>query len=272
MNPTEFDFLSGFVRDEAAIVLEKGKEYLVESRLTPILRDAGLSSFPELIELIKKVGEVDLRRKVVEALTTNETSFFRDIEPFEIMKTKLIPDLIERRKQSKKIVIWSAASSTGQEAYTLAMLIRENFPQLSGWEIKIFGTDISSEVVEKARTAIYTQFEVNRGLPVNFLIKYFEKDNNDWRLKPVIRDMVTFEILNLVRDWRNVPQVDVAFLRNVLIYFDVPTKQAIFSKLRKVLRPDGYMFLGAAETTMNVDDNFIRHALPRGSYYTLKGT
>lgn len=267
VSPTEFLFIRDLLKEETAIVLETGKEYLVETRLVPIVRSAGLESVSDLIQAIRLGQHEPLKRKVIEALTTNETSFFRDIEPFEVMRTVVIPELIERRKVGKTISIWCAAASTGQEPYSLAMLFKESLPP--GYTVKIYATDIATHVLEKAKNGKFSQHEVNRGLPAVYLVKYFTKKGNDWILKDEIRNMVQFSELNLIKPFHGIPPVDIVFIRNVLIYFDLATKRDILQRVRALLRPDGYLFLGSAETTLHIDDAFSRAPCNRGSCFCL---
>jgi chemotaxis protein methyltransferase CheR len=269
VSPTEFLYIKELLKEETAIVLDPGKEYLVDTRLTPLVRAAGLESISALIAAIQIDTNELLKRKVVEALTTNETSFFRDLEPFEVLRTVVLPELLERRKTTKTLNIWCAASSTGQEPYSIAMLVRECIPASLGFTVKIYATDIATNVLEKARAGKFTQHEVNRGLPATYLVKYFTKKNNDWVLKDEIRNMVQFSELNLIKPFSGIPVMDVVFIRNVLIYFDVDTKRDILARVRRVLRPDGYLFLGSAETTLSIDDKFTRAPCQRGSCFCL---
>jgi chemotaxis protein methyltransferase CheR len=264
---SDFDYVRGLVRERSAIVLEPGKEYLVESRLLALVQRKGIADIPALVTELRKVRDGALHSQVVEAMTTNETSFFRDVHPFEALRDTLLPEMIERRAQERSIKIWSAASSTGQEPYTLAMVIRENFPVLAGWRVEILGTDLSTEVLDRAREGRYAQLEVNRGLPAALLVKYFEHQGASWIVKPELKRGVEFKPMNLVQPWPTMPRFDFVFLRNVLIYFDRPTKQQILENVRKVLRPDGYLFLGAAETTLNVHEGYDRVALQRAGCY-----
>jgi len=206
----------------------------------------------------------------VEAMTTNETSFFRDFHPFEGLKKFVLPDLIARRAAERELTVWCAASSSGQEPYSLAMLIRENLPQLVSWRIRILATDLSSDVLARAREGRYSQLEVNRGLPASLLVKYFEKRGCDWYLRDDIRNMVDFQIVNLASAWPFLPPMDIVMLRNVLIYFGVETKKDILAKVRRVLRPDGYLFLGGSETTFSIDDSFERVQLERATCYRVR--
>jgi chemotaxis protein methyltransferase CheR len=269
VSPTEFMFIRELLKDETAIVLDPGKEYLVDTRLAPIVRSAGLESISALVTAIKAPKNDSLKRKVIEALTTNETSFFRDLEPFEVMRTIVLPDLIEKRKIGRSINIWCAASSTGQEPYSLAMLVKECVPAALGFTVKIYATDIALHVLEKARLGKFSQHEVNRGLPAPYLVKYFTKKGNDWILKDEIRQMVQFSELNLIKLFSGLPPLDVVFIRNVLIYFDLETKRDILGRVRSLLRPDGYLFLGSAETTLSIDDHFTRAPCQRGSCFCI---
>lgn len=254
----DFDFVRRFIRDEAGIVLETGKEYLVEARLTPLALAEGFAHASGLIDEIRRASHSPLSRRVVDALTTNETSFFRDVEPFEILRTEVLPPLIAARRPTRTLHVWCAAASTGQEPYTVAMLIDEHFPELRQWRVTILATDISSDALARARTGRYSQFEINRGLPARYLVKYFDKVGLEWQLHESIRRRVEFRELNLTRPWPQIPRADIVFMRNVLIYFDVATKRDVLARVRHVLRPDGYLFLGAAETTVNIEDTFQR--------------
>lgn len=258
INTSDFAFLQTLVRERSAIVLDPGKEYLAESRLAPIARSAGLPGIGELVTKLRTDPRGTLTDKVIEAMTTNETSFFRDVHPFEALRLNILPDLIKARANERTLNLWCAASSSGQEPYTIAMLIRENFPALIEWRIRFIATDISQEMLRRSRDGIYSQLEVNRGLPAKYLVKYFEKRGSDWQIKADLRSMIEFKELNLIKPWPAMPPLDVVFIRNVLIYFDLPTKRAILGNIRKVLRPDGYLFLGGAETTLSLDESFKR--------------
>lgn len=268
----EFNYVRRLVLDQAAIVLEEDKGYLVESRLLPLARREGFSSISLFLQRLRDEPVHGLHRRAVEAMTTNETSFFRDFHPFEALKRHILPELIARRAAQRKLDIWCAACSSGQEPYSVSMLIREHFPQLLNWNVRILATDLSSEVIVRAREARYTQLEVNRGLPAALLVKYFEKRGCDWCLWQDIRNMVEFEILNLAATWPDLPPMDIVMIRNVLIYFGVETKKQILAKARKVLKPDGYFFLGAAETTFSLDDSFERFSLVGSTCYRLRKT
>jgi chemotaxis protein methyltransferase CheR len=267
ISPTDFDFVRAMVRKESAIALEPGKEYLVESRLTTLARQVGLVTADQLIEEVRRKPDNGLRYKIVEAMTTNETSFFRDVAPFDALREHVLPDLIARRAAQKSLRIWCGAASTGQEPYSLAMLIREHFPALASWRVEIVATDISREVLDRARTGRYSQLEVNRGLPASLLVKYFEKEGVAWRVKAPLRDMITFREMNLIGNWTGVDNADIVMMRNVLIYFDVTIKKQILANVRRILRADGYFMLGSAESTMNIDDKYKRVPVGRTSCY-----
>jgi chemotaxis protein methyltransferase CheR len=263
---SDFDFVRDLVRRGSAIVLESTKEYLVEARLMPLARNEGLGSIADLVAKLRR-GDADLTRKVIDAMTTNETLFFRDVHPFEAMRTNVLPELQQSRATTRKLRIWSAACSTGQEPYTIAMLLKEHVADLSGWSVDIVATDLCTEVLAKARSGNFGQIEVNRGLPAKLMVKYFTKQGVDWQLCDEIKRMVDFRQMNLAEKWPAMGQFDVVFLRNVLIYFDVETKKSILSRVRQLLRPDGYLFLGAAETTMNLDDGYERVQLGKSGCY-----
>jgi chemotaxis protein methyltransferase CheR len=266
----EFDYIRTIVREQAAIVLETGKEYLVEARITALASREGLGSVHEVVTSLKKNSDPALRKKVVDAMTTNETLFFRDVEPFEALKRLVIPELVTSRAAVRKLNFWCGASSTGQEPYSVAMTIREHFPQLATWDLNYLATDLSADVVARARTGRFSQIEVNRGLPVTYLVKYFQKRGLEWEISETIRRIVTFKEMNLIKSWPVMPLQDIVMLRNVLIYFDVETKKTILGRIRNILRPDGYLFLGGAETTMNLDERFERVPFDRAGCYRLK--
>ena len=205
--------------------------------------------------------------QVMDALTTNETSFFRDFHPFEALRHHVLPRLIEQRAGVKRLSIWSAASSTGQELYTIAMLIREYFPQLRDWNITILGTDLSTTVLDQAKQGTYSQIEVNRGLPAAFLLKHFTKNDTKWTIKDDIKKMVEYRQMNLVKPWPIMPVFDVVFIRNVMIYFDVESKRGILKRIRQCLQPQGYLFLGTAETTINLDPEWSPSMLGKATVY-----
>jgi chemotaxis protein methyltransferase CheR len=254
----DFDFFRGYLRERSAIVLEPGKEYLVETRLLPVAQKEGLAGVGELIRRLRQDPGGRLQGSVVEALTTNETSFFRDWKPFEALKQKLLPEAALRRSAERRLDVWSAACSSGQEAYSLAMMIQDSLPQLAGWDLQIHCTDLSVEMVERTRAGRYSQLEVNRGLPAPLLVKHFRQEKGEWVVADALRARIKAAQMNLAAAWPVLPQMDLVLLRNVLIYFDVPTRRAILEKVRKVLRPGGALFLGSAESTLGIHEGFRR--------------
>jgi chemotaxis protein methyltransferase CheR len=270
MTPSEFDYVCQLVRARSGIVLE-GKEYLVDARLAPIARRCELDSVSALVGRLRSAPDAGLAAQVVEAMATNETSFFRDHHPFETLRTGVLPELIHKRRDERRLSVWFAACSTGQEPYSFALLLRERFPELAEWRLELLATDLSAEVLDRARAGRYSQIEVNRGLPAALLVKYFHQHGATWELDGALRRTVEFRELNLVRPWPVLPRLDLVFLRNVMIYFDVETKKAILGRVARVLRPDGYLLLGGAETTLNLDDAFRRAEHLKGGFYQLSG-
>jgi chemotaxis protein methyltransferase CheR len=271
MTAQDFEFVCRLVRDRSAVVLEAGKEYLVEARLAPIVRQLQVESISELVGRLRAGSDNGLSDRVIEAMVTTETSFFRDLHPFETLRKTVLPELIRRRADEKRLDVWCAACSTGQEPYSLAILLREHFPHLSGWRVNILATDLSAEVLGRAREGRYSQIEVNRGLPAPLMVKYLRQRGATWELVEDVRRAIEFRELNLVRPWPALPRMDLVFVRNVMIYFDVGTKKAILGRIARLLRPDGYMLLGAAETTLNLDDSFRRVESLKGGFYQLVG-
>lgn len=255
LTQNQFSALSTLLKSETAVVLESGKEYLVESRLTSLAHDEGFGSLGEMIDLVLRRSNPSLNQKVLLALTTNETSFFRDLSAFEFLKTSVLPDMIQNRISTKSLTIWSAACSTGQEPYSIAMSMAENFPELNQWNVRVMASDLNPKIVKKAAQGMYTSLEVNRGLPIQLLVKYFTQDSDTYHLRPEIKDKVSFFEQNLIGTWPTTP-VDILFMRNVLIYFDTETKRQIFEKVKTVLAPDGYLFLGVAETPYRITEGF----------------
>lgn len=246
-------YLFDIILQKSAIVLDESKEYLIYNRLSPLLRDLKFNSLTELVRTLRMGSNKMLLPIVIDALTTNETLFFRDLKPFELLKNKIIPEVIEKNKNTKTINIWSAACSSGQEAYSIAMTIRENFPQLLNWNINILGTDISNEILTRASNGVYTQNEVNRGLPIKLLVKYFLNEQGKWVIKNDLRCMVNFRYLNFVDPWPNIPLMDIIFIRNVLIYFNANIKTNILTRMSKQLNHNGVLFLGASESTIGLE-------------------
>ncbi|MFM2094557.1 MAG: hypothetical protein RIS70_1681 [Planctomycetota bacterium] len=270
LNPDAISYVCTLVRRKSAIELDEAKAYLIEARLNPMARRHGFPSTTEMIRTLQTLPKPDMERQLVEAMTTNETSFFRDAHPFEAMKSTIVPNVMRCRSSQKSLTIWSAACSTGQEAYSIAMLLREQFPELAQWKVQILGTDLSDDVLAKARAGRFSQVEMNRGLPAALLAKYFRRDGMQWELSPEIRGMASFSKLNLIERWPPMPQIDIVFLRNVLIYFSPETKKSILAKVRSTMAPHGVLFLGAAETTMGLDNAFEREQVNNSVFYRLK--
>lgn len=262
----DFEFVRRLVHDQSSIAIEDGKEYLVEARLGPLARKEGMASVAALIGHLR-AGASHLTTAVVEAMTTNETSFFRDVHPFDALRTQVIPWILEANGGTA-LAMWSAAASTGQEAYSMALVVRQHFPQIP--KVTILGTDLSQAVLDRARHGRFTQLEVNRGLPASVLVRYFEQDGLEWRLDESVRRMVTFRQVNIAQSLAGVPSMDVVFLRNVLIYFDAETKRSVLGEVARVLRPGGYLFLGGPETTYGIDPSYERVEVGRGVCYRLR--
>ena len=264
----DFEFVTSFARRSAAIIIEPGKDYFVESRLSSLASSHACSSVPDFINLLRKTPSSSaLHGKVLDALTTNETFFFRDIAPFDALRETVIPKLIAQRAAQRSLAFWSAASSTGQEAYSLAIMLRENFPQITDWRIQIIGTDLSATVLKQARAGRYNEFEINRGLSPELIKKHFTHEGNAWTANAELRGMVDFRPMNLIEPWPRLPLFDVVLMRNVMIYFDVPTKQAILRNIRTTLQPQGSLLLGSAETTINLDAGWQSVGLGRATVY-----
>lgn len=272
LEASDFGFISNLVQKSSAIVLEPEKNYLVESRLLPVARREGFATISELVTRLRATPLNGLHHKVVEAMTTNETSFFRDINPFEALRKVVLPEVLQRRAAERRLQIWCGACSTGQEPYTIALILREHFGAYGDWKVGIVASDLSTDVLARAREGRYSQLDVNRGLPVPLLLKYFQRLGMEWQVKEEVRRLVEFRQLNLIDASWGIPLADIVFLRNVLIYFDLSTKKSILKKIRQVLHPDGYLFLGGAETTMNLDDSFERVTFERAGYYRLRKT
>jgi chemotaxis protein methyltransferase CheR len=270
LSTTDFAFVAGLVRRESAIVLTPGKEYLVEARLLPVARQAGAASVTDFLAGLQRRPDPAAHRAVVDALTTNETSWFRDREPYAALSDAVLPDLISARAGTRSLRIWSAACSSGQEPYSLAITLQQALP--GGWRYQITGTDISSEMIRRASAGEYSQVEINRGLPVQLLVHHFTRSGPGWKVTPGLRENITFQQLNLTAPLPPMQQFDVIFLRNVLIYFDLETKRSVLRNVTKLLRPDGWLFLGAAETTIGVDESFDRVAVGRTSAYRPRAT
>jgi chemotaxis protein methyltransferase CheR len=265
VTPLDYEFLRKFLRERSGLDLSSDKQYLVESRLIPLARRSGLAGIAELVQKIKG-GADALTSDVAEAMTTNETFFFRDKIPYDHLRETILPALLQARAGRRHLRIWSAASSTGQEPYSIAMCLKEYGAALAGWRIEILATDLSHAVLEKSKAGIFSQFEVQRGLPIQLLVKYFTQVGDLWQINADIRAMVQHRQLNLLQDFSHLGSFDVIFCRNVMIYFDQDTKVGVFERLTKVIEPDGILALGAAESVVGISDAFKPYPERRGLY------
>lgn len=265
MTPLDFEYLRKVLKERSGLVLSADKQYLVESRLMPLARKESLSGLSEIVQKMK-AGSERIIVDVVEAMTTNESFFFRDKVPFDHFREAVMPAMLAARATQRRIRIWCAAASTGQEPYSLAMCLKEMAPKIAGWRIEILGTDLSLEVLEKAKAGIYSQFEVQRGLPVQLLVKYFTQVGEMWQVAPEIRSMVQYRPFNLLDGFASLGRFDIIFCRNVLIYFDQPTKVSVLDRLAKIMEPDGFLVLGAAETVVGLTTTFKPLSDRRGLY------
>ena len=271
LSQNDFDFLREFVRARSAIELGENKQYLVEARLQPIIHREGLSDYSELVDQLKQASAGPLHEKVVDAMTTNETSFFRDMPVFDALAKEIIPDVMRQNQATRTINIWSAACSSGQEIYSTCIILLERFPQLRlGWKINLMASDLSTEILERAQEGSYSQLEINRGMPAKYLMRYFDQVGSRWNIKPELREMVTFQHLNLIKPWPMLPRMDIIFLRNVLYYFSTETRKQILTKVKRRLNQDGYLLLGSAETIQMIDKEFKREHAHKATYYKLR--
>ena len=272
--PRDLALIRDLVLRRSGIVLDEHKGYLIDARFTQLARKLGLPSVEALVAKLRDPRPGDPLHAVdavVEAMTTNETSFFRDGLPFECFRQHVMPDLLAKRAAERKLTIWSAASSTGQEPYAITMLLREHFPQLASWTLQFVASDLSTDCLAKARSGRYSPTDIGRGMPAGLLAKYFRKlPGGEHEVVPDLRNMIDFRQINLLEAWPTLPRFDVVFCRNVLIYFDAPTKAKVLGRIRSVLRPDGYLFLGAAETVMKVDDAFENGPMDRSGCFKLR--
>jgi chemotaxis protein methyltransferase CheR len=266
MSPEDFDYLRKLLKERSGLVLSGEKQYLAESRLLPVARKHGMTTLAELIGKLKSPLAVTLAAEVVDAMTTNETFFFRDKLPFELFRSVVMPALIQSRAREKRIRIWCTAAATGQEPYSLAMALKAMGAQLAGYKVSILATDICAAVLERAQAGIYSQFEVQRGLPIQLLLKYFTNVGEQWQIAPEIRGMVQFRPLNLLNDFSPLGTFDIVFCRNVLIYFDQPTKAEALARIARQMTDDGFLVLGAAETVVGLTDAFKPVTEKRGLY------
>ena len=266
MNPGDYEFIGALLKRRSGLVLAPGKDYLLESRLMPIVRERGLETLGDLVSELRNPTSEALQSEVTEAMTTNESFFFRDNTPFDLFREELLPTLLETRASRRTLRIWCAACSTGQEPYSLSIILKEMADKLVGWRIEIVATDLSSEVLEKAKAGMYSQFEVQRGMPIQLLVKYFTQVGEMWNIDAAIRAMVDYRKLNLLEDFSQLGTFDIVFCRNVLIYFDQPTKRSVLSGVASRIAPDGYLLLGAAETVLGITDDFKPVPTKKGLY------
>ena len=270
LNPDDFEYIRRLVYQRAAIALDKGKEYLIDSRLMRLARQEGFGSTRELVAVLRSQTFNHLHMKVVEAMTTNETSFFRDIHPFATLQKFVLPELIKRREAERTLLIWCAACSSGQEPYSIAMVLSEHFSTLRGWKVRLIATDISTHMLKVASEGCYSQLQVARGMPAPLLVKYFRKEGKCWQVKESLRRMVEFYKVNLAGNWPPLPKFDIIFLRNVLYYFDDETKKTVLGKVGRLMKPDSYLFLGATETPIFLDKSFDRVQFGKTICYKLR--
>lgn len=266
MNDSDFQLFVKLLLDHSGHVLTRDKLYLLESRLVPISRKWGVKSLSEIAQIVRSGNDKELVSEIVEAMTTNESFFFRDTKPFDQFRDIVIPVLMKKRAAQRRIRIWSAACSSGQEPYSLAMLLNEMSAKLSGWQFEILATDISKQMIERAESGIYSQFEVQRGLPITHLVKYFTQIGEKWQINKNMRDKIDFREFNLLNPAQQHGQFDVIYCRNVLIYFDQPTKTKVLMNLKSAIRDDGFLFLGGAETVLGLSQDFVPLQKYRGMY------
>jgi len=266
MRPGDFEFLSVLIKEQSGLVLTEEKSYLLESRLMPVARKRGLKGLEELVDTMKGQNDAALVNSVTEAMTTNESFFFRDIKPFDLFRDHVLPKTLSNRTSSKSLRVWCAAAASGQEPYTLAMILKEEAAKLAGWRTEIVGTDISKDILAKASAGIYSQFEVQRGLPIQLLLKYFKKQDEMWQVDPSLQALIEFKFFNLLDDLQPLGKFDIVFCRNVLIYFDQETKGKVLEKISRLMPDDGVLFLGGAETVLGITDKFKPVAGYRGVY------
>jgi chemotaxis protein methyltransferase CheR len=266
MNVNDFEFIAQLLYRRSGLVITQEKAYLLESRLNPVARKWDLDSVDSLIATLRSKKEERLAVAVTEAMTTNESFFFRDNRPFEQFRDIVLPHLLEARVARKQIRIWSAACSSGQEPYTLAMMLKEEAARLAGWRIEIVATDLSTDILHKAEEGLYSQFEVQRGLPITLLMKYFSQEGEKWRISEDIRHMVSYRAFNLLENPASLGVFDVVFCRNVLIYFDQVTKGQVLGRIAQIMPPDGFLYLGGAETVLGISDAFEVLPGQRGVY------
>jgi chemotaxis protein methyltransferase CheR len=266
MTSADFDFIASLLKERSGLIINSDKLYLLQTRLMPILKDHKLAGLSELVCVLRRPGTAALKDQVVDAMTTNETSFFRDHHPFETLRKSIIPALIERRKEARALRIWSAACSTGQEPYSIAMILKDHFPTLAGWNVDIVATDISPTVLARAKEGTYSTFEIQRGMPIQSLIRHFDQTGSQWQAKNELRRAVTFKMANLLEDFSSLGTFDIVMCRNVLIYFEQETKRMILSAMARRMPNDGSLVLGGAESMFGICDAFAPVSGLKGVY------
>ncbi len=272
MTSEQFNFLRKFLKEQSGLVLGEDKRYLLDSRLNPVAREFGFEDLAQMVVALKRPGSQKLATSITEAMTINESFFFRDMTPFDNFRKTMLPHMLKERAKTRRLRIWSAAASTGQEGYSLAIELLEQKARISGWNIEILGTDLSSEALKKATAGRYSQFEVQRGMSTPMLMKYFKQDGAEWVVEPAVKSWVSFKHFNLLKDYRSLGSFDIVFCRNVLIYFDRDTKSDILNRMAKQMAPDGYLVLGAAETIIGLSDEFEMVSGTRGLYQRRSAT
>ena len=263
----EYSFIQELVEKRSGIVLDKGKQTFVEQQLNPLCEENGFQELSDLVRELKGSPHSRFHGHVIELVVTHETNFFRDMPAFKVLKEQVVPELLEKRQAERTLNIWSAGCSSGQEAYSVLLVLQENFPELRDWTVRFIATDISSKILKRAREGKYNQLEVNRGLPAPLLLKNFAKAGLEWQLRPELRSRVEFRELNLIDPWPPLPKMDLIFLRNVLVYFQSETKRGILANVAEQLRDDGFMFMGAAEIPMTADNVFKKIDVPRSGCF-----
>jgi chemotaxis protein methyltransferase CheR len=266
-----FEYVRRLVHETAGIVIEPSKDYLVSARLEPIAEREGFRSIEEMVTDLRRRPKNHMHARLVDAMLTTETSFFRDIHPFAALREVVLPQLVEARRTARSLSIWSAACSSGQEPYSIALLLREHFPELRYWDVTILASDLSQTMLSRAPQGVFSNSEVNRGIPANLLVKYFERRGMNWQIDEEIRHAVRFRQINLGEPWPPLPAMDIVFLRNVLIYLDEHVRWAVLNRVRHILRPDGYLFLGAAEAALSVGNGLQPVRLGQTTCYRLVG-
>lgn len=270
MSTADAEYVRKLIYAGSGNVVGAEKTYLLEARLAPVAKRNGFDSFDKMIGALRLRTVSRLQQEIVEAMTINESYFFRDDYPFKTLRDFVLPELVRKRAAARRLVIWSAAAATGQEAYSIAMVVREHFPQLLAWDLTILGTDLATDVLDRARRGRYSQLEVTRGLPPEMLRRYFARVGDEYEIDSKVRAMVQFKPLNLLGPWAGIPRADVVFLRNVMIYFDQKTKRTILGQVRATLQPDGYLFMGGAESPMGVDPTFELSSMDWAGCYNVR--